>query len=387
MKQPIKKRIAEANNIKAAKNVYTLIVDGNNLLKISLVDKRMNDRGEVYGAVLTFMRKLGVILSRKDFDYCIVCWDGNGSGVLRWKYYEDYKSNRDKHYENHQDNQTDYDKYINNYCKAILRSKKAEEKSNDDILFEKQKYLIQSLLEELCVRQYEYDDVEGDDLIGYYVKNRDDNEKVVVVSADRDLTQLISDDVIVFNPRNNDFITSKNSVKELGITHENIVLEKMICGDVSDNIKGIKGVGQPTLVKLFPEIVENKTDLEAIMRRSRELLEERKEKKQKPLKSLENILNGVTDGCQGNKIYEINRKIIDLSEPLLTKEAEKELNDIMHAPIDTSDRDVKNAYRIIDKNRMFDLTDETKFGDVLAPYSRIIMMERKRYENYKRDNK
>ena len=112
MKQPIKKRIAEANNINTSRSEYSLIVDGNNLLKISLVDKRMNDKGEVYGAVLTFIRQLGVILSRKDFDYCMVCWDGNGSGVLRYNYYEDYKANRDKHYENHQINKTEIHRFI-----------------------------------------------------------------------------------------------------------------------------------------------------------------------------------------------------------------------------------------------------------------------------------
>ena len=387
MKQPVKKRIAEANNINTSRSEYSLIVDGNNLLKISLVDKRMNDKGEVYGAVLTFIRQLGVILSRKDFDYCMVCWDGNGSGVLRYNYYEDYKANRDKHYENHQINKTEYDKYIDSFCKKVLSNKKKKtDKEIEDELFEKQKFLIQAILEEVCVRQYEFDNVEGDDLIAYYVKNKHENEKVVIFSSDRDLTQLISDTVIVYNPVKKDFITDKNSIEELGITHENIVLEKIICGDVSDNIKGVKGVGQPTLIKYFPEIVEHKTDLKAIIERSKELLEERKQNKQKPLKSLENIVNGVTDGCQGDRLYEINRKIIDLSEPLLTEEAEKGLNDVLYAPIDTTNRNVKNAYKIIDKNRMFDLTDETKFGNVLAPYGRIILMEQKRYAEYKRNS-
>ena len=65
---------------------------------------------------------------------------------------------------------------------------------------------------------------------------------------------------------------------------ENIVLEKVICGDVSDNIKGVKGVGNQTLAKLFPEIRERKIDLGFILRRSRELLDERKANKKKPLK-------------------------------------------------------------------------------------------------------
>ena len=385
MRQPIKKRVAEANNITTNKWIYTLLIDGTNLLKISLVDRRMNDRGEVYGAVFTFIRLLGELLKRKDFNYCIVCWDGKGSGVLRWKYYEDYKANRGKNYENNTTEKTDYDKYIENFQKAVYASKKKKsEKEIEDELFENQKYLIQTILEELCVRQYEFENVEGDDLIATYVKNKKENEKVVIFSSDRDLTQLISETVCIYNPIKKDIIKDTDSIKELGITHKNIVLEKILCGDQSDNIKGVKGVGQQTLIKYFPEIIDHELNLEVIIGRSKEILEERKQHKQKPLKVLENIINGVTDGCQGDKLYEINRKIIDLSEPLLTKEAAKELNDVLYAPIDTSNRDVKTAYKIVNDNRMFDLLDETKFGDVLAPYGRIISMENKRYEEYKR---
>ena len=93
MKQVIKKVIKEANNINDTPLIYTLLVDGNNLMKIASVDKRMNGKGEEYGAVFLFLRQLGQLLQKKDFNYCIVCWDGDGSGVLRWNYYKDYKAN------------------------------------------------------------------------------------------------------------------------------------------------------------------------------------------------------------------------------------------------------------------------------------------------------
>ena len=72
MRQLIKKSIAEANNINQTKQLYSLVVDGCNLLKIALVDKRMNNDGREYGAVLNFIRMLGNILLKKDFDYCYV---------------------------------------------------------------------------------------------------------------------------------------------------------------------------------------------------------------------------------------------------------------------------------------------------------------------------
>ena len=118
------------------------------------------------------------------------------------------------------------------------------------------------------------------------------------------------------------------------------------------------------------------------MRRSRELLDERKAEKKKPLKSLENIINGVTDGCQGNRLYEINEKIIDLSKPLLTDEAKQTMDDEFHAPMDTSDRSIKNIYKIVSENKVNDILDEDKFGSILEPFDRIQMMENKRFRDY-----
>ena len=388
MRQPIRKRVAEANNINQTKYFYTLLVDGNNILKMASVDHKMNNEGKEYGIVLTSLRMIGDILRKKDFNYCIVAFDGEGSGVLRWQLYKDYKANRDKNYESHNPNMTEYDKKLRDFAKMVMshsREKAANE--NEEESFKRQKFILQSILDELCIRQYEFENVEGDDIISNYVKNKKVDEKIVIVSSDKDLTQLISDTVIVYNPRKRYFITKDDAVEKIGILPENIVLEKMICGDVSDNIKGVKGVGNETLIKLFPQIKTEKLNLEAIIARSKELLEERKQQKKKPLKSLENIINGVTDGCQGDKLYEINEKIIDLSLPLLTDEAKRSMEDESYAPIDTSDRSIKNVYKIVNENKVNEILDESKFGNILEPFARIIMMENARYGEYKRNSK
>jgi 5'-3' exonuclease len=368
---------------KKDESFYSVIVDGNNLLKMSLVDKTMNSKGEEYGAVMSFIRMLGTILNKKDFNYCMVVWDGIGSGVLRWQYYEDYKANRDKNYSLHDPNLTDYDRKLLEFQrKCILHSRAMSDKETDDIIFEREKSIIKAILEELCIRQYEFENTEGDDIIAFYAKNKNPNEKVVIVSADKDLTQLISDTVIIYNPRMRDFVTKDNSVEKIGITHENVVLEKILCGDASDNIKGVKGIGETTLIKLFPQIKDTKTDLNSIIERSKQLLEERAQNKKKPLKSLENIVNGVTDGCQGDRLYEINQKIIDLSEPLLTDEARESLTDELYGIMDTSDRDIKNVYKLVNEFDLTELTNEDKFSSLFSPFGRIIMMENKRFREY-----
>lgn len=385
MKQVIRKTIAKANNIQTEPLLYTLLVDGNNLLKISLVDKRMNEKGEEYGAVFQFLYQLQKLLQKRDFNFCVVCWDGYNSGVLRYNYYPEYKANRDKHYEM-VSQMTDYDKKIAEYCKKVIdyhKNHKATVKRSetDDENFERQKSIIQQILDELFIRQYICDNVEGDDLIAYYCEHKKNNERVVIVSGDRDITQLINNEVCVYIPSLKKFVSPKNSIQELGYTHENVVLKKILCGDASDNIKGVKGLGETTLFKLFPEIKSQKTTLNEILERTKKLLEERKANKKKPLKSLENVLNKVTDGSQGERLYEINKKIIDLSEPLLTDEAIQELESTMYAPIDPEGRDIKNVYGIIQENGMNDLLDENKFGSLFGGFERIITNEKKYFSN------
>lgn len=381
MKQVVRKSRAEANGVSNEKPIYTLLLDANNLLKISLVDKKMNSKGEEYGAVFLFLKLLGQLLQKKDFDFCVCLWDGYNSGSLRWNIYKDYKANRDKHYEL-AGGMSDYDKAINDYVKKVLNYSKANKKEvkraeTDDECFQRQREILQNILENLYIRQFMYDDVEGDDLIAYYVQHKKPNEKVVIVSGDRDLTQLIRDDVCQYIPSMKKFITPDNSVNELGMTHENVLVKKILCGDASDNIKGIKGMGEQTLLKLFPEMKNKKTSLEAVIARSKELLEERKANKKKPLKSLENVVNCVTDGVQGKDIYEINKKIIDLSEPLLTDEALEGLNEEMYAPMSSEGRDIKNVYEIITENGMDDMTNEKVFGNIFSYFEHIIKSEQK----------
>ena len=62
------------------------------------------------------------------------------------------------------------------------------------------------------------------------------NEKIVIVSNDRDLTQLIAEDVIVYVQSMKRFINTKNHTEIMGYNYNNVVLKKVLCGDSSDNI-------------------------------------------------------------------------------------------------------------------------------------------------------
>jgi 5'-3' exonuclease len=387
MKQVIKKTIKEAKNINDEPLIYTLLVDGNNLMKISSVDKRLNGKGEEYGIVFQFLWQLHKLLQVKDYNFVYVMLDGEKSGQLRYNFYQDYKANRDKNYEL-SGSKSEYDKQIDAYVKKVLDYSRNKHKQQETVRgeteeesFERQKLILKQILEELFVRVCEYDEVEGDDLIAHYVKNKKSNERVVIVSGDRDLTQLINDEVCVYIPSLKKYISPKNHIQELGYTHENVLIKKILCGDSSDNIKGIKGMGDKTFFSLFPDAKTKKYTLDDIFVETKKNIEERLKNKQKPLQVTENILNKVTLGSQGDKIYEINDKIINLSNPLLTKEAKEELDNIMYAPLDPEGRDLKNIYQIIQENEMNDMLDEKKFGNLFAAFYKLIDTEKKYFKN------
>ena len=386
MKQVIKKTIKESKNINDEPLIYTLLVDGNNLMKISSVDKRLNGKGEEYGIVFQFLWQLHKLLQVKDYNFVYVMLDGEKSGQLRYNFYQDYKANRDKNYEL-SGSKSEYDKQIDAYVKKVLDYSRNKHKQQETVRgeteeesFERQKIILKQILEELFVRVCEYDEVEGDDLIAHYVKNKKSNERVVIVSGDRDLTQLINDEVCIYIPSLKKYISPKNHIQELGYTHENVLIKKILCGDSSDNIKGIKGMGDKTFFSLFPDAKTKKYTLDDIFVETKKNIEERLKNKQKPLQVTENILNKVTLGSQGDKIYEINEKIINLSNPLLTKEAKEELDNIMYAPLDPEGRDLKNIYQIIQENEMNDMLDEKKFGNLFAAFYKLIDTEKKYFK-------
>lgn len=385
MSQPIPKKIVEKNPGLGEKKFTTLLVDGSNILELSCsADRRVSTNGNIVGGIFQFLLQLKIMLQKGNFRYVYVFYDGDNSGEYRAWLLPTYKSNRDKNYDlNVSGELSDYAKELNARVRAMqayLYSKnkdKISEKRKEKELFYRQRDVVIQCLEELCVRQCVCDKVEADDLIAYYVNHKKPNERIVIMSNDRDLTQLISEDVIVYIQGQKKFINTKNHTTELGYNYQNVLLKKMICGDASDNIKGIKGVGEKTLFDNFPEIKERKVTLDEVIDKARMINEQRANEKKKPLKWAENIVNGVTDGVQGDKVYEINRKVIDLKHPILTEEAIELMDSMMYAPIDPEGRSLTNLYNILMENGIDDLREENRFSSFFSEYKTLMDKEMK----------
>lgn len=385
MKTAVPKRIKEQHEITGS--VYnTLLIDGSNILKLSQKDQTISSNGKPTGGIFQFLLQIKMMLQKYSFTHVYVMWDGERSGQLRYNLYTDYKANRDdKHF--NEEGLSDYMKQFNAIMQRRMDwvrkkqdpAKLAEKNKEKEIFYWQRDILIESL-EELYIRQLMCDEVEADDFIAYYVKNRQPNERIVIMSTDRDLSQLISENVILYMQDKKKFINIKNHKEEMGYDYHNVALKKIICGDVSDNIKGIKGVGETTLFKNIPELVDRECTLEEVISHAKQINDDRIQNKKKPLKWAENIVNKVTEGIQGENIYEINKAIIDLKNPLMSDEGKELLKSVSYQPLST-DRSFENLYKILYNVGIDEFRNETRFSNFFADFQSLIDREKKFSEN------
>lgn len=126
--------------------------------------------------------------------------------------------------------------------------------------------LVKDVLKSMNITIAEKPGYEADDIIGTLSKRMSANgEKVVIVSGDKDLLQLLDDNITMKNPKTRagkttvDTYTPAELYEEYGVTPEEFVDLKALMGDTSDNIPGAKGIGPKTAMPLIAEYhtVEN----------------------------------------------------------------------------------------------------------------------------------
>ncbi len=326
----------------------TLLVDGDNLFKIGFhgVKELYNDGAHV-GGVYHFINTLRRFLDEHNHDKVVVFWDGDSNSSIRKSIYPLYKGNR------RQDmNDYKYESYL------------------------QQKARVKTYLEEVFVRQVEMINNEADDLIAHYCKIATE-EKIIIFSADKDLTQLISERVTIYSPIHKQYFKNgdKISINKVDIPHQNVTVCKIFTGDKSDNIDGIEGLGEKTLVKLFPQMLEKSCSVEELLDNAQNIPQK------KPIKSLSNILTGKTkSGILGEEFYRINSKIVNLHEPLITDEGKQLVEQIHTDTIDPTDRGYKNLMRLMMEDGLFNYLpkNDEAWVNFLKPFMKLTRKEKRK---------
>jgi len=334
--------------------IKTLIVDGNNLFKIGFHGvKDFYHNGKHVGGVWHFLNTIRKFIDEYNFDKVVVFWDGDSNSSSRKIIYPKYKEHR--------------------------RNDMNEFKQDS---FNEQKERIKQYLEEMFVRQVLVDNNEADDLIAYYCQISE-NEHKTIFSGDKDLTQLISDKVTIYSPNSKKFYKNGDIIKlhDIEVPHDNVKTCKVLMGDKSDNIDGIYFLGEKTLIKLFPEILDQKVTITDILTKAEDLLKEDRENK-----ILQNLLSGKTkSGIFGEEFFTINEKIVDLSNPLITEDAKELVELYYRESLDPDGRGYKNLIKMMMNDGFFKFLPKGDNAWVyfLTPFLKLTRKEKRKFKQTK----
>ena len=204
-----------------------ILVDGNNLMFRSFYATlysgsiMTNKEGFPTNALYGFVNMLNKIISEEDPKYIMVAFDIGKT--FRHEKYDYYKGKRDE--------------------------------TPDDL--KKQFPIAKKILNAMGIKYFELEGYEADDIIGTFSKKVDENDNFIatIVSSDKDLLQLISNDVEVKLLKPKDYIrmNKETFIEIYGLEPIKMIDLKSLMGDASDNIPGVKGIGEKTAIKLLQE--------------------------------------------------------------------------------------------------------------------------------------
>lgn len=204
-----------------------ILVDGNNLLFRSYFataytgNTMRNSKGFPTNGLYGLVNMLNKIIREEKPEYMLVAFDKGKT--FRHEKYLDYKGGRNE--------------------------------TPDDL--KKQFSVAKKLVRLMGIKCFEIDNYEADDIIGTYSKMAliDPEFETTIVSSDKDLLQLINEETEVKLLKQKDYIrmNEETFIDTYGIKPIRMIDLKGLMGDASDNIPGVKGIGEKTALKLLQE--------------------------------------------------------------------------------------------------------------------------------------
>ena len=221
-------------------NKRVIVLDMNNLfLRSYIMDPTISLNGAEIGGIRGFFRSLQKICRELNPTKIVACWDGEGGSQKRRKITKEYKEGR---------------KPLKlNRSLSVL----TEEQKKKNQMWQNMR--VMEYPNETPIIQLGFPNVEADDVISKVVQSANLKEyKKIIVSADKDFWQLVTDDTIVYRPIGEQFVTKEFLLENEGIHPTNFALARAIAGDKSDNLPGVPGAGLPTIAKRIPFLKEEK---------------------------------------------------------------------------------------------------------------------------------
>jgi DNA polymerase-1 len=220
-------------------NSRVLIVDAlNTFMRSYAAIPTLDDDGNHIGGMAGFMKSLGFAIRSFKPTRVVLVFDGKGGSQRRRKIYKEYKANR----------------------KPPTRLNRQYDMTTDEQEKENMKYQLVSLVEMvecLPVSILALDNIEADDTIAYMSELVTKNGGTsIIYSTDKDFLQMVNENVKVYNPVKKKTFDVDVILETYGVHPDNFVFFRSLLGDKSDNIDGIKGAGEKTLLKYIPEFAD-----------------------------------------------------------------------------------------------------------------------------------
>ena len=251
----------------------------------------------------------------------------NGFCSMLFKLLEDVRSDESKNKPTHF--AVIFDSARKNFRNEIYEDYKANRAEAPEDLAPQFEYIRKSV-EAFNLPSIELLNYEADDLIATYSKKiTKAGAKVTVISSDKDLMQLVSNKIRLFDPMKSKVIGEKEVLEKFGVKPEQVIDVQSLAGDSSDNIPGVPGIG----IKTASELINKYKNLDNLLSKASEI---------KQNKRRETLL--------ANKDKAIlSKKLVTLKEDVPVK-------------IDLKDFLIKN----IDKDRLYNFLREMEFNRLLS---------------------
>ena len=230
-------------------NDHVLLIDGlNTFIRAFSVNPSLNEDGSHVGGLVGFLKSVRFTINKFKPTRCVVVFDGKGGSKPRQKIYSQYKAGR----------------------KVRSRlNRNVDWATNPQDEHESMKLQIGRLieyLEHLPLTILALDRLEADDIISYVTNVTLKDSKTTIMSTDKDFLQLVSPRVQLYSPTKKITYDEELVKKEFGIYPQNMLTCRVIDGDKSDGIPGVRGIGIKTLIKEFPELTQNeKFDIKRLL--------------------------------------------------------------------------------------------------------------------------
>ena len=160
-----------------------------------------------------------------------------------------------------------FDSARKNFRNDIYSEYKANRSEAPEDLAPQFEYIRKSV-EAFNLPSIELSNYEADDLIATYTKQIIKvGAKVTVISSDKDLMQLVSDKVRLYDPMKSKVLGEKEVVEKFGVKPDQVIDVQSLAGDSSDNIPGVPGIG----IKTASELINKYKTLDVLLKKADEI--------------------------------------------------------------------------------------------------------------------